>query len=70
MKTGWRIAGLLAVVVGFIGAGLSFVSREPGATMPVWVWVGAAAVIVGLVLLHLTRPDPSTGFNHPDTRDQ
>ncbi|MEZ5087159.1 MAG: hypothetical protein R2722_13210 [Tessaracoccus sp.] len=66
MKTGWRIVGLLAVVAGFVLAAYAFVSRQPDAALPVSVWIGAAAVVVGLFLLHVTRPDPATGFNHPD----
>ncbi|HMR49976.1 MAG TPA: hypothetical protein PKE40_11895 [Arachnia sp.] len=66
----WRIGGLLAVLAGFMGASYAYISREPGAAFPVLgVAAGAVVAVIGFVLLHLTRPDPATGFNHPDPED-
>lgn len=70
MKTAWRIGGLVSVVAGFTAAAYFFVSRDPAGAMPVAVWIGSAAVVVGLALLHFTRPDPATGFNHPDMQEK
>jgi len=71
MSVKWRIGGLLAVLGGFMGAGYAYISRDPGAAFPVLrVAAGIVVAAVGFVLLHLTRPDPSTGFNHPDPEEK
>lgn len=71
MSVKWRIAGLLAVLAGFMAAAYAYISREPGAPFPgLAVGLGAAVAVAGFVLLHLTRPDPSTGFNHPDPEEK
>ncbi len=67
MSVKWRIGGLIAVLCGFMGAGYAYVSRDPGGAFPVvGVAAGVVVAVAGFVLLHLTRPDPATGFDHPD----